>query len=91
MVASATMRSTSGDLPASGTVIDASCTTYADMTDSVSANDAQAWVARADVLIKAIGLFTSSPLLTTQSSAFFNTPGTPCAYSGLDITTASHA
>ena len=34
---------------------------------------------------------TSSLLPTTQSSAFFRTPGTPCAYSGLDIRTASHA
>src|SRR5215831_11197593 len=37
----------------------------------------------------ATGLFTNSPLPTTQSNAFLSVPGTPCAYSGLHITTAA--
>ncbi len=35
--------------------------------------------------MRATGLFRNSPLLTNQSSAFLSTPGTPCAYSGLQI------
>ena len=57
-------------LPSSETVIDASRTTRADMTDSVFASDVHACVARAEALIKATGLSISSPLPTTQSSAF---------------------
>src|SRR6476660_5488444 len=41
--------------------------------------------------MSATGLSYSSPLLTSQSSAFFMTPGTPCAYSGLEIRTPSLA
>lgn len=59
------------------------------MTVRVSASDAYASVARGDALTSAIGLSISSPLPTIQSNAFFNTPGTPCAYSGLEISTAS--
>ena len=73
------MLSASGVLPPSGTVIDASSSTRADITSSVRASDSHAWVARADVLISATGLSISSPLATTQSSAFFRTPGTPWA------------
>ena len=72
-------------------MIDASPMTRADITVKVSFNEAHACVARADALISATGLSTSSPLPTTQSSAFFMTPGTPCAYSGLEIRTASLA
>src|SRR5262249_14944988 len=32
---------------------------------------------------------TSSPVPTTQSSAFLNAPGIPCAYSGQENSTAS--
>ncbi len=71
-------------------MIDASSTTRADMTVRVSTSDAHACVARAEALINATGLSTNSPLPTTQSNAFFNTPGTPCAYSGLEMSTASH-
>ena len=42
---------------------------------NVSASDLHGCVARADALIRAIGLSTSSPMPTTQS-AFFTTPGT---------------
>ena len=38
----------------------------------------------------ATGLSLNSPLPTSQSSAFFSAPGTPCAYSGLEMITASH-
>jgi hypothetical protein len=72
-------------------VIDASGTTCADITVSVSASDAQAWVALGDALISATGFSASSPLPTTQSRAFLRTPGTPWAYSGLEITTPSAA
>ena len=65
-------------------------TTVADMTVSVSTNELQACVARAEVLTRAIGFRMSSPLPTTQSRAFFNAPGAPCAYSGAEIRTASH-
>src|SRR5262245_29897991 len=74
---------------ANANVIDASATTYPDMVVNVSQRDAWAWVARADALITATGLSMSSPLATSQSSAFFNTPDTPCAYSGLEIRIAS--
>ena len=84
--ASATIAHESNVLPPSETVIDASRTTRADMTDNVFASDVHACVARAEVLIKATGLSISSPLATTQSSAFFRTPGirgrTPDSISG---------
>jgi hypothetical protein len=69
--------------------IDASAMSLPDITVTVSASDAYASVARGDVFTSAIGFAISSPLPTIQSSAFFNTPGTPCAYSGLEISTAS--
>src|SRR4030095_15747521 len=87
---SSTMSVESQVLPCRGIVRDASRITQADMVVRISSNEAQACVARHDALMSATGLPTSSPLPTTQSSAFFNTPGTPCAYSGLAITTASH-
>src|SRR5262249_42332040 len=59
------------------------------MTDSVSTSELQARVARLEAFTRATGLSTSSPLPTTQSSAFFRTPGTPWAYSGLESKTAS--
>ena len=49
------MLSASGVLPPSGTVIDASSSTRADITSSVWASDSHARVARADVLISATG------------------------------------
>ena len=52
---------------------------------------ATAAFARADAFTSATGLSISSPLETSQSSAFFKTPGTPCAYSGLEISSASCA
>src|SRR5262245_49678747 len=52
-------------------------------------SELQARVARLEAFTRATGLSTSSPLPTTQSSAFFRTPGTPCAYSGLETKTAS--
>lgn len=72
--ASLTMPSASSARPSRGTVIDAATITRADMTVSVSLSDAHACVARPDALINAIGLYTSSPLPTTQSSAFFRHP-----------------
>ena len=59
------------------------------IVESVSIKDSCAWVARGDAFSNATGLRTNSPLPTTQSRAFFNTPGTPCAYSGLEINTPS--
>ena len=81
----------SSALPSSGSVIDAAAITRADMTVSVSRSDVHACVARVDALISAIGLSISSPLPTSQSNPFFTTPGTPWAYSGLDMRIASHA
>src|SRR5205823_14790677 len=73
----------------SDTVIDASGMRLAVTTVSVSLSDACAWTERGDALRRATGLPYNSPLATTQSSAFFSTPGTPCAYSGLEIKTRS--
>src|SRR5438034_3235690 len=73
----------------SDTVIDASGMRLAVTTVSVSLSDACAWTERGDALRRATGLPYNSPLATTQSSAFFSTPGTPCAYSGLEIKTPS--
>jgi hypothetical protein len=42
-----------------------------------------------EALIAATGLSFSSPVETIQSRAFFRTPGTPKAYSGVQIMTAS--
>src|SRR5207244_7055470 len=75
----------------SDTVIDASGMRLAVITVSVSLSDACAWTERGDDLRRATGLPYNSPLATTQSSAFFSTPGTPCAYSGLEIKTPSLA
>jgi hypothetical protein len=74
-----------------GSVIDASGTTLAIITVSVSIRDARACVERGDALISATGLPYNSPLLTTQLSTFLRAPGTPWAYSGLEIKTPSAA
>lgn len=71
------MPSASSVRPCTGTVVDASGMTRADITVKVSKSDAHACVARADALMRATGLPISSPLPTIQSSAFFKTPGTP--------------
>ena len=69
----------------------ASGRTSADMVRSVSTSDAWACTARAERFQRPTGFPTSSPLPTTQSKAFFSVPGTPWAYSGLEITTAYRA
>ncbi len=56
--------------------MDASGTTLADMTVSVSFSDPCAYVECGETLISATGFSMSSPLPTTQSSAFFKAPGT---------------
>jgi hypothetical protein len=55
----------------------------------ISFRDACAYVSREDAFTNATGTPESSPLPTIQLSAFFRTPGMPCAYSGLEKTTAS--
>ena len=65
----------------------ASGRTSADIFRSVSTSDAWACTARAERFQRPTGFPTSSPLPTIQSKAFFSVPGTPWAYSGLDITT----
>lgn len=69
------------------TVTHASGTNLAVMVVSVSVRDACACDDRGDALMSATGFSYSSPLLTSQSSAFFRVPGTPCAYSGLEMRT----
>jgi len=69
----------------------ASGRTSADIVRSVSTSDAWACTARAERFQRPTGFPTSSPLPTTQSKAFFSVPGTPWAYSGLEITTAAAA
>jgi hypothetical protein len=69
----------------SGTATDAPSTSAASIVLSISASDAQACVARGEALIMATGYSWSSPLPTTQSSAFFETLGTPWAYPELQI------
>ena len=54
----------------------------ADITDNVFVKEA---FTIGDAFNKAIGFPINSPLDTTQSSAFLNTPGIPCAYSGQEI------
>src|SRR6185295_10516278 len=74
-------------LPGRATVTQASGTSLAVMVAKVSARDACAWVERGEALISATGFLYNSPLRTSQSSAFLSVPGTPCAYSGLEIRT----
>src|SRR6516225_3053661 len=69
----------------------ASGRTRADIVRSVSTSDAWACTARAERFQRPTGFPISSPLPTTQSKAFFSVPGTPWAYSGLEITTAAAA
>ena len=65
--------------------MDASAMSFADITVRVSVSEARAQIAWGDALMSATGLSTNSPARTSQSSAFFITPGTPCAYSGDEI------
>src|SRR5262249_28598501 len=86
-----TIPASSSFLPDSGTAIDASGTTRAAIVRSVSASWACAWSDRGEALTRAIGLSLSTVVDTSQSSRFFIDPGTPWAYSGLQIMTASAA
>ena len=55
--------------------------------ESVNNNDANALsppICMGDTLIAATGLSFNSPEETSQSKAFFNTPGIPKAYSGVE-------
>ncbi len=61
----------------------ASSATFEDSAVSVSRSEAWALSPPVAAVIRATGLYTSSPVATVHSSAFFNTPGTPNAYSGL--------
>lgn len=67
------------------TATDASSTNRVSIVIRVSRSCAWACVAHGAALSRATGLPLSSPLPTTQSSAFLRTPETPCAYSGLLI------
>src|SRR5262245_33096630 len=78
----ATMLSASKFRPNSGREIEASSIKRADMVVTISRNWACASTARDEVLITATGFPGNSKLLTSQSSAFFNEPGRPRAYSG---------
>jgi hypothetical protein len=69
-------------LPSRGTQIDASGIIRPFITVTISVKEAIACVARGDAFSNAIGL-------PTNSEAFFNTPGTPCAYSGVEINNPS--
>src|SRR5262249_41256404 len=84
---SASTPDSSNVLPSSGTVMEASSISLTDITERVRVRDACAKVARGEALKSATGFSYNSPLATSQSSAFFSTPGTPCAYSGLEIIT----
>ena len=71
---------------------DASSSTRADSMVSVSASDACARSPPARAAFKrSTGLSMNSPLETVQSRAFLNEPGTPWAYSGLEMTKPSAA
>src|SRR3546814_12076051 len=77
--------------PSSGKLSVAASTTIPDIVRKVSASCAGAYSARVLALSSASGLPTNSGPLTSQSSAFFITPDTPCAYSGLQISSPSAA
>lgn len=87
----ATMACASVLLLPSAITIDAASTTFVIITDNVSFKELRAYVPCGDARSKATSFFINSPLLTTQSSAFFRQPGTPCTYSGLQISTPSHS
>lgn len=76
-------------LPWRDTQIDASGIIRPFITVTISVKEAISCVARGDASSNAIGLPTNSDPLTNQSKAFFNTPGTPCAYSGVEINNPS--
>ena len=59
------------------------------MVVRISRNAASACTERGEALKIATGLSTNGGKLTSQSSAFLSTAVTPCAYSGLAISTAS--
>lgn len=68
---------------------DISTGTSADIVRSVSASESCAWNDCDDGLTSATGIPGNSKLLTSQSSAFLREPGTPCAYSGVEMSSAS--
>jgi hypothetical protein len=71
---------------------DESAPIFAPNAVSVSNSDANALSPpeyNGDALIAATGFSFSSPEDTNQSKAFFKTPGTPKAYSGVEIITPS--
>ena len=70
-------------------VTDASGMRRAAIVTKISVSCAGACVARGEVFSSATALPGNSALATSQSSAFFRHPGTPCAYSGLEISSAS--
>src|SRR5277367_5333167 len=72
-------------LPSRGKVSNASSIKRADIVVRTSLSWVWASTERGDVLIRATGFSGNSGLLTSQSSAFFNEPGNPRAYSGDEI------
>jgi hypothetical protein len=70
-------------------LIDASSIKRADMVVRINLSWAWTSTERGDVWITAIGFSGNSELLTSQSSAFFNEPGMPRAYSGDEISIPS--
>src|SRR5215813_7656182 len=87
MPRSASTLDSSGFLSRSGTTTEASFISLTDITERVRVRDACAKVARGEALKSATGFSYNSPLATSQSRAFLRTPGTPWAYSGLEIIT----
>ena len=95
-VASSVTRSVVGSIfgPIAGISRQAAVTTSPVIMRRTSRSWALAWsppVGNGEAVITAVGLWTHSPLLTSQSRAFLRTPGTPCAYSGLTRSRASDA
>src|SRR6185437_12361378 len=64
-------------------VAHASPTIDADIVDRISSSWARAYAARDDAITTATGFPGNSSEPTSQSSAFLNDPGSPCAYSGV--------
>src|ERR1700682_2471781 len=87
---SITLPSASTACRANGVRIEASCSTRPSIISSVSVSSAFTFSPPLDdALMRTIGLSWSSLLETIQSRAFFSEPGTPCAYSGLEMTKPS--
>ena len=61
---------------------------FADNAESVNNKDACALSPLVAAVMRATGLSTKSPEETVQSNAFLSEPGTPKAYSGVQIKTA---